>query len=171
VVIYSKSFNEHLKHLDDILTRLNEANFKLNIDKCKIARQSIRFLGHQIERGNLKPDPDKVRALLTTHEPTTAKEVFRFVKATEYYRKFIPGFSQIALPLYRYAPKPKHQGNRSSPQQIIFSDEDRRSFNELKRFLTTGLILRIPNNHLQFKLQTDASDEGIDAVLLQTSSR
>ncbi len=169
VVIYSRSFNEHLTHLDTILTRLDEANFKLNIDKCKIARQSIRFLGHQIEHGNLKPDPDKVQALLTTNEPTTAKEAFRFVKATEYYRKFIPGFSQIALPLYKYAPTTKQQGKRSSPQQITFSAEDRRSFNELKRFLTTDLILRIPNNHLSFKLQTDASDEGIGAVLLQMS--
>jgi hypothetical protein len=168
VVIYSRSFSEHLKHLDDILTRLNEANFRLNIDKCKIARQTIRFLGHQIEYGNLKPDPDKVKALLATNEPTTAKEAYRFVKAAEYYRKFIRGFSQIAIPLYKYAPKTKQLGKRSSPQKITFSDEDRRSFNELKRFLTTDLILRIPNNNFQFKLQTDASDEGVGAVLLQT---
>jgi hypothetical protein len=116
----------------------------------------------------LKLDSNKVQAPLTTKESTTAKEASRFVKATQYYRKFIPGFSQTALPLYKYTLKMKQQGKRSPLQQITFSAEDRRSFNDLKRFLTTDLILRIPNNHLSFNLQTDASDECIGAVLLQT---
>ncbi|CAF2749573.1 unnamed protein product [Rotaria sp. Silwood2] len=168
VIIYSSSFNEHLEHLDDILARLSAANFRLNIDKCKIARSTIKFLGHQIDHGNIKPDHEKIQALLATNEPKTSKEAFRFVKAAEYYRKFIREFSQIALPLYKYAPQTKQQGKRPSPQKITLSEEDRKSFNELKRILTTDLILRIPNNNLEFKLQTDASDDGIGAVLLQT---
>ncbi|CAF4979735.1 unnamed protein product, partial [Rotaria socialis] len=136
VIIYSSSFNEHLEHLDDILTRLNTANFRLNIDKCKIAQSTIKFLGHQIDH-----------------------EAFRFVKAAEYYRKFIREFSLIALPLYKYAPRTKQQGKRPSSQKTTLSEEDRKTFNELKRILTTDLILRIPNNNLEFKLQTDASDD------------
>ncbi|CAF4193297.1 unnamed protein product [Rotaria magnacalcarata] len=168
VIIYSSSFNEHLEHLDDILTRLNTANFRLNIDKCKIAQSTIKFLGHQIDHGNIKPDHEKIQALLAANEPNTAKEAFRFVKAAEYYRKFIREFSLIALPLYKYAPRTKQQGKRPSSQKITLSEEDRKAFNELKRILTTDLILRIPNNNLEFKLQTDASDDGIGAVLLQT---
>jgi hypothetical protein len=168
VIIYSRTYEDHLKHLDDIFTRLSDANFRLNVSKCKIARKAINFLGHRIEHGKLMPDADKIRALVETSEPTTAKEAFRFVKAAEYYRKFIRGFSQIALPLYTYAPVTKQKGKRPLQQRITFSEQDRQSFNELKRILTTELILRIPNEKLPFKLQTDASDDGIGAVLLQT---
>ncbi|CAF3616491.1 unnamed protein product, partial [Rotaria socialis] len=168
VIIYSSSFNEHLEHLDDILIRLNTANFPLNIDKCKIAQSTNKFLGHQIDHGNIKPDHEKIQALLATNEPNTAKEAFRFGKAAEYYRKFIREFSLIALPLYKYAPRTKQQGKRPSSQKITLSEEDRKAFNELKRIHTTDLILRIPNNNLEFKLQTDAPDDGIGTVLLQT---
>ncbi|CAM4953748.1 unnamed protein product [Rotaria socialis] len=148
VIIYSSSFNEHLEHLDDILTRLNTANFRLNIDKCKIAQSTIKFLGHQIDH-----------------------EAFRFVKAAEYYRKFIREFSLIALPLYKYAPRTKQQGKRPSSQKTTLSEEDRKTFNELKRILTTDLILRIPNNNLEFKLQTDASDDGNENTVADYISR
>ncbi|CAF5194211.1 unnamed protein product, partial [Rotaria sp. Silwood1] len=81
-----------------------EANFKLNVDKCEVARAEILFLGHLIKAGTIKPDPDNIRGLTETREPTSAEEAFRFVKAAEYYRKFIPKFSTIAAPLHKYSP-------------------------------------------------------------------
>ncbi|CAF1370182.1 unnamed protein product [Didymodactylos carnosus] len=117
------------------------------------------------------PNPDNIRGLLDTKSPRTAKEAFRFVKAAEYYRKFIPHFSQIAEPLYKYAPTTAQQRDkRSQSSKIVLSSEEGAAFNELKRILTTDLVFRLPNNVLPFKLQTDASDEGIGAVLIQTSS-
>ncbi|CAF4649857.1 unnamed protein product, partial [Rotaria magnacalcarata] len=91
-------------HLNDILNRLNDANFRLNVTKCQIARTSIDYLGHHIQHRSVRPNADNIRALLETQQPTSAKEAFRFVKAAEYYRKFIPGFSTIAQPLHQYAP-------------------------------------------------------------------
>ena len=169
VIIYSPSFDQHLIHLEDILNRLNDANFRLNVDKCHIAKTSIDYLGHHIEHSNVRPNAENIRALLGTPQPTTAKEVFRFVKATEYYRKFIPEFSTIAQPLYKYAPTTKEQrSKRSQAVPVTLSDEDLTAFNELKRILTNDLVLRIPDEHLPFKIQTDASKVGIGAVLMQT---
>ncbi|CAF4389893.1 unnamed protein product, partial [Didymodactylos carnosus] len=114
------------------------------------------------------PDPGKIRGLLDTKPPTTSKEAYRFVKAAEYYRKFIPHFSQIAIPLYKYAPNTSNNGKRIKSEKIVFSDIDLQAFNHLKQILTADLILRIPNETRPFKLQTDASDIGIGAVLMQT---
>lgn len=169
VIIYSPTFNEHVIHLDDILNRLNQANFRLNVDKCHIAQTSINYLGHQIEHSNIRPNSDNIRGLLETPQPTTAKEAFRFVKAAEYYRKFIPAFSTIAQPLHKFAPTTKEQrSQKSQSTPIILSDEELNAFNKLKQILTNDLVLRIPNEKLPFKIQTDASKIGIGAVLMQT---
>ncbi|CAF4686011.1 unnamed protein product, partial [Rotaria sp. Silwood1] len=169
VIIYSPSFEQHLIHLDDILNRLNDANFRLNVEKCRIARTSIDYLGHHIEHSNIRPNKDNIRPLSETPQPTTAKEAFRFVKAAEYYRKFIPKFSIIAEPLYKYAPTTKEQRSQKSQSlHITLSDEELNAFNELKQILTNDLVLRIPDAHLPFKIQTDASKIGIGAVLMQT---
>ena len=154
VIIYSPTFDQHVIHLDDILGRLNDANFRLNIEKCHIARTSIDYLGHHIERRNIRPNADNIRSLLETPQPTTAKEAFRFVKATEYYRKFIPRFSTIAQPLYKYAPITKDQrSKKSQAMPIMLSEEELSAFNELKCILTNDLVLRIPDENLPFKFK------------------
>ena len=171
VIIYSQTFDEHLLHLEDILNRLDTANFRLNVDKCYIAVRSINYLGHHIEAGMIRPNSDNIRALWETLRPTTAKEAFRFVKAAEYYRKFIPRFSIIAQPLHKYAPTTTEQRTKKSQAaRIDLSDETIHAFDELKRILTHDLVLHIPDKQLPFKIQTDASKAGIGAVLMQTHS-
>ncbi|CAF0974507.1 unnamed protein product, partial [Didymodactylos carnosus] len=171
-IIYSQTFEQHLLHLDDILNRLNEANYRLNVDKCHIVKTTINFLGHCVEYGNIRPNSDNIRALLETQLPRTAKEAFRFVKAAEYYRKFIPGFTKIAQPLDKFAPTTKEQRCKKSKSLPVttLSDDELNAFNELKLILTTDLVLRIPDEQLPFKTQIDASKIGIGAVLLQTHS-
>ncbi|CAF1483246.1 unnamed protein product [Rotaria sordida] len=169
VIIYSPTFDQHLTHLDDILNRLNDANFCLNVNKCQIAKTSIDYLGHHIAHSNIRPNADNIRALLETPQPATVREAFRFVKAAEYYRKFIPGFSTIAQSLHKYALTTKEQrSQKSQATPIILSDEELHAFNELKRILTNDLVLRILDQTLPFKIQTDASKIGIGAVLMQT---
>ncbi|CAF1682305.1 unnamed protein product, partial [Adineta ricciae] len=90
IIIYSRTFPEHAKHIEEVCSLLNDANFKLNIAKCEIARAEILFLGHIIKQGTIQPDPENIRGLTGVREPTSAEEAFRFVKAAEYYRKFIP---------------------------------------------------------------------------------
>ncbi len=146
---------------------LHEANFKLNIAKCEIARTEILFLGHVIKEGIIKPDPENIRGLSETKEPTSAEEAFRFVKAAEYYRKFIPKFSSIAAPLHKYSPTTLQQQKNNKKSKFELSDEAKTAFHQLKRILTTDLILGLPDDTLPFKIQTDACVDGIGAVLLQ----
>lgn len=167
IIIYSKTFDEHLVHLHDICRILTDARFRLNPDKCEIAQTQTDYLGHSITHGEIRPSPHNVNGLLQTKIPETADEACKFVKAAEYYRKFIPHFSQIAEPLRKFVPTTKTQQKKGQKTPIKLTQEEIHAFEELKRFLTTDLVLRLPNNRFPFKVQTDASDEGIGAVLLQ----
>ncbi|CAF1478003.1 unnamed protein product [Rotaria sp. Silwood1] len=156
--------------METLCLLLQEANFRLNVDKCEVARAEILFLGHLIKAGTIKPDPDNIRGLTETREPTSAEEAFRFVKAAEYYRKFIPKFSTIAAPLHKYSPATVQQQKNNKKLKFELSAEARTAFHQLKKILTTDLILDLPDDTLLFKLQTDASVDGIGAVLLQITS-
>lgn len=167
IIIYSQNFTEHAQHIEEICSLLHEANFKLNIAKCEVARTEILFLGHLIKAGTIKPDPDNIRGLTETREPTSAEEAFRFVKAAEYYRKFIQKFSTIAAPLHKYSPTTLNQQQINKKLKFELSDEAKTAFHQLKKILTTDLILGLPDDTLPFKLQTDACVDGTGAVLLQ----
>ncbi|CAF4939902.1 unnamed protein product, partial [Rotaria magnacalcarata] len=165
-IIYSKNFYEHIQHIEEVCSLLQEANFKLNVDKCEIARTEILFISDVIKSGTIKPDPDNIRGQTETNEPTTAEGAFRFVTAAEYYRKFNQKFSIIAAPLHKYSPSAVNQ-QKMNTSQFVLSDDARTAFHELKKILTTDLILGLPDDTLQFKIQSDASVDGIGAVLLQ----
>ncbi|CAF3392624.1 unnamed protein product [Rotaria socialis] len=140
--------------------------FQRIVNQILVARSEILFLGHLIKEGFIKPDPNNIRGLVETKEPTTAEEAFRFVTAAEYYREFIPKFSIIAAPLHRYSPSTLNQ-QKMNKSKFVLSDDARTAFHELKKILTTDLILGLPDDTLQFKIQSDASVDGIGAVLLQ----
>ena len=166
VIIYSKTFNDHLNHLNEICQLLKQARFRLNPEKCEIAQRRIDYLGHSIENENIRPCPRNITGLLNTQLPKTADEACKFVKAAEYYRKFIPNFSIIAEPLRKFVPTTRTQAKQGKNTAIFLNESETQAFTQLKQILTQDLVLRIPDNRIPFKLQTDASDEGIGAVLL-----
>ena len=92
IIIFSKTFDDHVSHLDEILHILHSHNFRRSFEKCTITTDTIDYLGHNTCRGELRPNHDNVRGLLQTSIPNSQKELFRFLKAAEYYRKFIPNF-------------------------------------------------------------------------------
>jgi transposase InsO family protein len=167
IIIYSNTIEEHLTHLNQICQSLKDARFRLNPEKCEIARTQTDYLGHRIQHGEIRPCPTNISGLLNTKIPETADEACKFVKGAEYYRKFIPNFSQIAEPLRKFVPTTRTQQKKGQKTKIVLSQEETEAFGKLKQFLTSDLVLRIPNNRFPFKIQTDASDEGIGAVLLQ----
>ena len=66
IIVYSQSFTDHLRHVEEVCSVLKNANFKLNVEKCEVARTEILFLGHLIKKGTIKPDPDNIRGLMET---------------------------------------------------------------------------------------------------------
>eukprot|EP00873_Tetraselmis_striata_P020105 jgi/Tetstr1/440369/TSEL_028704.t1 len=100
VLIYSKTAEEHLKHIRLVLRELQRHHLHIKLSKCSFGRTSVEFLGHIVEAGQIKMDPRKVEAVQQWPVPKTVKDVRGFLGLAGYYRKFIHNFAAIAAPLH-----------------------------------------------------------------------
>jgi hypothetical protein len=92
--------SQHLYHLEQILSLLSYADFRLNPAKCEFVQGRIQFLGHIISEAGVAPFPDKISAIDRIPTPTNIKSATSFVKMAEYYRNHILNFSTLAEPLF-----------------------------------------------------------------------
>ena len=161
VLIYSQSFTEHVSVLHELLTRLRSANLTAKPSKCSVGYKQIECLGHIVGNASISPNPDKVEVIQTAIRPGTKKQLRSFLGLVGFYRKFVPNFSLVALPLTDLTKK-------GCPNKLQWTDVHETAFQTLKHSLITFPILKLPNLSEPFILQTDASDRGIGAVLLQT---
>ena len=99
IVIYSESWEEHLKHVREILERLQKSNLTAKPNKCQFGMKECVYLGHKIGNGEVKPDQDKISAVANYPVPKTKKQVCGFLGLTGYYRKFIMNYAEKAAPL------------------------------------------------------------------------
>jgi hypothetical protein len=91
--VHSEEWQDHLRHLGVVLSRLREVNLKLNPSKCCFAAGSVVFLGHVVSKEGTRPDPSKVDAMRAFPTPTTVTTVRSFLGLTGYYRNYIKGYS------------------------------------------------------------------------------
>ena len=99
VLIYSQSFTEHVSVLHELLTRLRSANLTAKPSKCSVGYKQIECLGHIVGNESISPNPDKVEVIQTAIRPGTKKQLRSFLGLVGFYRKFVPNFSLVALPL------------------------------------------------------------------------
>lgn len=159
IVVFSKSFDEHLKHLKLVFDRLREANLTLKISKCKFGREKLPFLGHIVSKSGIEPDPSKIEAIKNWPTPKNKDEITSFLGLCGYYRRFCQNFSQKASPLLEVS-KPKGKA-------FSWGESQRRAFEELKSAAVTYPILRYPDFSKKFVVYTDACETGVGAVLGQ----
>ena len=157
-VVFSSSFEEHLEHLSSIFDRLTQANLKLQPQKCRFALPKVSYLGHQISSKGIEPDPQKVSSVKEFPTPKNKKELQSFLGLVNYYRRFILGFSHVAIPLNKLLKK---------DQPFQWTDQCQSAFCALKEKLLTVPILAYPNFSKEFILYADASDHAIGYILGQ----
>ncbi|CAF4657534.1 unnamed protein product, partial [Didymodactylos carnosus] len=107
ILIFSKTFEDHKRHLNEVLSILNQANFQVNPEKCTITVREIEFLSHVINKDQIKPSPEKIRAIIELPPPKTLNEANEFIGKLNWYRKFIPHFAEIAAPIHKVTNKTK----------------------------------------------------------------
>uniref|UniRef100_A0A6N2LEE9 Reverse transcriptase domain-containing protein n=1 Tax=Salix viminalis TaxID=40686 RepID=A0A6N2LEE9_SALVM len=151
ILVYSKSFEEHEGHLRQILQTLREHPLYAKLSKYEFWLKRVTFLGHVISAEGVFVDPQKVEAVLKWERPTSVTEIRSFLGLAGYYRRFIEGFSLIT------------QKNK----KWVWSEECERSFQELKRRLTTAPVLTLPSGIEGFVVYSDASGKGLGCVLMQ----
>ena len=96
ILIYSPDVNTHLHHLELVFQRLCEVDLKLKMEKCRLLKKHIQYLGHIISGNGLKPVPEKLSSIQQMPRPYTPKEVKQFLGLVGYYCKFIPRYADIA---------------------------------------------------------------------------
>ena len=95
LLTFSNSFDEHLTHLEKLTDLLLKHNLTVKLTKCRFAQREIKFLGHLISEGKIKPNPEKVQAINDMVKPKNVKGVRSFVSSVGWYRRFIKNFAEI----------------------------------------------------------------------------
>ena len=158
IIVFSRTFEEHLIRLESVLQRLRTTGLKLKPSKCNLLRTSVKFLGHVITKDRVSADPNKTKAIQDWPTPGCALDVKSFLGLASYYRRFIAGFAEIAAPLHQLTGMGK---------DFRCTKECDEAFAVLKHRLQSAPILSYPDFERPFLLDTDASDYGIGAVLSQ----
>nr|XP_034331791.1 uncharacterized protein LOC117690977 [Crassostrea gigas] len=160
VIVFTDTFEEHLHILKTVFERLRDAGLAARPTKCFIGFDKIDCLGHMVGNKCLEPEQDMIDAVRNAPIPQTKKQVRAFLGLAGFYRKFIPNFSAIAIPLSDLTKK-------GQPNKVIWTESQQRAFDTLKHMLSERPILKLPEFNETFILRTDAADDGIGAVLLQ----
>ena len=158
IIIFGRTFQEHLGRLDEVLTKLRQANLKVKPAKCNLFATQVQYLGHIISSKGVKADPAKVEAVRQWPVPKNQTEVRSFVGLASYYRRFVKGFAETARPLHQLTEKGRH---------FKWTEVCHTAFEQLKLSLMSAPVLVYPDPSKTFILDTDASDAGIGAVLSQ----
>ncbi|KAK9701035.1 RNase H-like domain found in reverse transcriptase [Popillia japonica] len=158
VVVLGRTFDEHLSNLHIVFSRLQEAGLQLQPAKCQFAKQSIKYLGHVVSASGIQTDPEKVAAISQISPPKSVKDVRSFLGAASWYRKFVPNFARITAPLVQLVKK---------NQRWFWGPEQDAAFQAVKDALRQSPVLICPDFSRPFQLHTDASEQGLGAVLIQ----
>ena len=105
ILIYSKSKEDHERHLRLVLQVLEEKKLYAKLKKCEFWLDSVAFLGHVISKDGISVDPKKVEAVVEWTRPNNVTEIRSFLGLAGYYRRFVEGFSRLAVPLTRLTQK------------------------------------------------------------------
>ena len=171
ILVFSKSYEDHLERLQCVFQRLRKHGLKLSPKKCKFFMERVSYVGHVVSSSGIEADISKIEKVQDWPTPTNAEEVRSFLGFAGYYRKFVKDFAQIAKPLYSVMPVPVKKNARHKCKDVPkwkWGIEQQQSFERLKMALVSPPILGYPNYSLPFELHTDASGQGLGAVLYQT---
>ncbi|XP_058762909.1 uncharacterized protein LOC131636300 [Vicia villosa] len=158
ILIYSKSEEDHAEHLRIALQVLKDNKLSAKLSKYEFWLGTVSFLEHVISGDGITVDPSKISAVLQWEPPKTVTEIRSFLGLAGYYRRFIEGFSNLALPLTKLTRK---------GQAFVWDAACEESFEELKKKLTTAPVLILPNPSEPFVVYCDASKMGLGGVLMQ----
>ena len=159
------------------MRRLRQHGIKLKPSKCEIFKRQVKYLGHIVSSEGYHPDNSNIKAVtvLAENPPKAIGELRKILEMLGYYQNHIRNFAKIAKPLTDLlkAPKSKHSqklkvGQLSFNSKIEWAPDHQNSLDDLIKFITNPPLLAYPDFILPIELHTDASADGLGAVLYQT---
>ena len=158
LVISDGTFEDHMQKIQQVLDRLEKANFRANVRKCFFAKDSIEYLGYQISRQGIQPQPKKVEAIQKLKPPKNVRQLRHFLGMVNYYRDMWQRRSHVLAPLTKLVGK-------KTP--FKWEAEQQKAFDEIKRIMAKETILAYPDFSKPFHIYTDASNTQLGAVIMQ----
>lgn len=167
LLIYSASFDDHLKHLRLTLQRLREHGIKVKTRKCQLFRREVSYLGRLISSDGYSVDPRTIESLTSkiSKAPQVISELRSLLGLVGYFRRSIPGFSQVAQPLFSLLKV--RNGKMNGSEHIDWTPAHQEALDQLLTYVTSPPILAFPDFEKPFILHTDASLKGIGCALYQ----
>ena len=141
-----------------MLQCLRENKLYAKISKCSFFESKIHYLGHFISSEGIVVDLAKINAILEWPTPSNVHEMCSFMGMEGYNQSFLEGLSKISIPITSFLRK---------GVQFNWTNECEQAFSKLKQCLTTTLILNFPDMDRPFIVCTDASKDGLGAILSQ----
>ena len=151
VIVFSRSTDEHLRHVDEILTLLRRAGITLKLTKCSVFQPRVDYLGHVITPGKLSVATENTKSFAHAQLPRNTTELSLFLRAANVYRRFVTGYSGIARPLNAMLRKD------AEPDWDSPTNDELEAFETLKRKPAAPPILGLPKANRPYMIDTDAS--------------
>ena len=150
VIVYSRTWEEHVTHLTQVLDRLRKFGLTAKPTKCEWGARSLLYLGHAVGHGKISIPEARVAALRNFQRPVTKSDLRAFLGTVGYYRRFVPEFAQRAFPLTEATKK-------TAPNILVWNDNMYDAFAYFCDMLSDKSVLFIPHLSDKLLLQTDAS--------------
>lgn len=158
ILIFSKSFSEHIQHLTLLFQAIRKEGFRLKFSKGTFAAESVKYLGHIIQNNSVKPMKDNLISIKKFPIPKSQKNVRQFLGKINFYHKYIQNIAIKLDPLHNLLRKGR---------EFIWTQECQKAFEEMKKILCSQPVLAIFDPDLPIYIYIDASLLGVGAVLKQ----
>ena len=163
-MVYSNTEEDHLRRLQAVFEHFHEHGLKLKPSKCSFLHRQITFLGHEISADGMKPGTLDLKGIAEMALPANYTEVRHFLGMTRFFQRFIKNYAPIAKPLNDIL---EGEASKMKSEAVTLPPEALEAFEQLKMCCMTVTVLAFANFEKEFQLETDASSEGLGAVLSQ----
>lgn len=157
ILVYSPSWELHIHHLKLAFDLLQQHQLFVKQSKCAFGQTQIEYLGHVVSKEGVSADPSKLQAIVDWPVPKSVKALRGFLGLAGYYRKFVPNYGKISGPLTQLT---KKDGFHWTPEATA-------ACHQLKQLMLSPQVLALPDFTQTFVIESDASGNGIGAVLQQ----
>ena len=159
IVVYSKTFEDHIKHLDMVFSAMKKAKLTLSPNKCHLGYQSVLLLGQKVSRLGMSTHKEKVDAIVALEEPRNVKELQTFLGMMVYFSSYIPFYAWIAAPLFELLKK--------DGKGWYWTDRQQEAFELCKEVLINAPVRAFAMPGRPYRIYSDACDYGLAAILQQ----
>ena len=157
ILIYSKTWREHIRHLDQVITILEEHHFFAKMLKCTFGEEEVDYLGYIISTEGVRVDPSKIKEITKWPKPDSILKLRGFLGLKGYYRAFVKNYTHRIAPL-TYLLKKK---------SFLWNEEAEKCFEALKNIMSSMLVLTTLDFTKTFVVEWDASGFRIGEILMQ----